>query len=160
MKETALTWLAGLLEGEGSFLKAPPSSPNCPRISLEMTDKDIVERAASLMGGKAVRRILKNTLWKPTYRVIIKGSRAAAIMRVLYPEMGMRRRAQIDAALEAYIERKKGDNTRRLSEDQVREIRKRTGFTISSLAREFGVSRSVIRSIRERKAWVQIQEVI
>ena len=156
MKETDLTWLAGLLEGEGSFLKAPPSAPNCPRLSLEMTDKDIVERAASLMGGKVVKRILKSTVWKPAYRVIIKGSRAAALMRLLYLVMGIRRRSQIDVALKNYIERMKGDNTRRLSEDQVRQIRQRTGSTISALAREFGVSRPTIRSIRERKSWTHV----
>ncbi|MBL8187237.1 MAG: hypothetical protein JNK38_04475 [Acidobacteria bacterium] len=156
MKATDLMWLAGLLEGEGSFLKAPPSNPNCPRVSLEMTDKDIVERAALLMGGKVVRRILKSSAWKPAYRVIVKGSRAVTLMRLLYPEMGARRRSQIDAALEKYIDRLKGDNTRRLSEGQVREIRQRTGYTISALAREFGVSRPTIRSIREHKSWTNI----
>jgi hypothetical protein len=159
MKEVDLNWLAGLLEGEGSFLKAPPSSPNCPRISLEMADKDVVEKAASLMGGRAVRINLKNKLWRQTYRVIIKGSRAVVLMRALYEKMGTRRRSQIDAALETYIERRKGDNTRRLSEDQVRQIRPRTGSTISALAREFGVSRATIRGIREYKSWVQIQDV-
>jgi DNA-binding transcriptional regulator YiaG len=160
MKETDLKWLAGLLEGEGSFLKPPPSSPNCPRISLEMTDKDVVEKAALLMGGRASTRTnLKSLLWKPTYRVLIRGSRAAHLMRILYPEMGMRRRSQIDAALKDYIERKKGDNTRRLSEDQIRLIRKRQQSTISALAREFGVSRPTIRSIRERKTWVNLDEV-
>ncbi len=158
MKEKDLAWLAGLLEGEGSFLKAPPSSPNCPRISLEMTDKDVVERAALLMGSKAVKKInLRNVHWKQTYRVIIKGSRAVKLMRVLYLEMGVRRRSQIDAALETYVERKKGDNTRRLSEDQVRQIRKLTGLTTSTLAREFGVSRFTIRNIRECKSWMHIQ---
>ena len=158
MKERDLAWLAGLLEGEGSFLKAPPSSPNCPRISLEMTDKDVVERAASLMDGRAVTRIhLRNPHWKQTYRVVIKGSRAVELMRVLYTEMGTRRRTQIDTALETYIESKRGDNTRRLSEDQVRQIRKQTGSTISALAKTFGVSRFTIRSIRERKSWMHIQ---
>lgn len=158
MEEKDLAWLAGLLEGEGSFLKAPPSSPNSPRISLEMTDEDIVERAALLMGNKAVNRInLRNPDWKQTYRVIIKGSRAVKLMRILYPHMGLRRRSQIDAALETYVERRKGDNTRRLSESQVRQIRKLTGFTNSSLAREFGVSRFTIRSIRERKSWMYVQ---
>jgi|SRR5689334_12129884 len=158
MKERDLTWLAGLLEGEGSFLKAPPSSPNCPRISLEMTDKDVIERAATLMGGKAATRVnLKNPHWKQTYRVIIKGSRAVELMRVLYAEMGARRRSQIDAALEMYTERKRGDNTRRLSEDQIRQIRQQNSSTISALARTFGVSRFTIRSIRERKSWAYIQ---
>lgn len=158
MKEKDLAWLAGLLEGEGSFLKAPPSSPNCPRISLEMTDKDVVERAASLMDGRAVTRIhLRNPHWKQTYRIVIKGSRAVELMRVLYTDVGARRRSQIDAALETYIESKKGDNTRRLSEDQIRQIRKQTGSTISALARTFGVSRFTIRNIRERKSWIHIQ---
>lgn len=158
MKETDLAWLAGLLEGEGSFLKAPPSSPNCPRIILEMTDQDVVERAATLMGGYAVQRVnLRNALWKPAYRVSIKGSHAVALMRILYPAMGARRRAQIDAALATYVERKKGDNTRRLSEDQVRQIRRETSSTISALAKTFSVSRFTIRSIRERKSWVHVQ---
>ena len=157
MTEIELAWLVGLLEGEGSFLKAPPSSPNCPRISLEMTDRDIVERAATLMGGNAVERInLRNVLWKPAYRVSLKGSRAVALMQILYPKMGVRRRAQIDAALATYIERKPGDNTRRLSEDQVRQIRKATNSTIAELAKTFGVSRFTIRSIREYKSWVHI----
>jgi hypothetical protein len=157
MSETELAWLAGLLEGEGSFLKAPPSSPNSPRVSLEMTDKDVVDRAAALMNGNVVRRDnLKSTRWKPTYRVIVKGLRAAVLMRLLYPQMSARRRLQIDAALSIYIERKTGDNTRRLSEGQVRQIRERNTSTISALAREFGVSRSTVRSIREYKSWVQV----
>jgi DNA-binding transcriptional regulator YiaG len=157
MKETDLAWLAGLLEGEGSFLKAPPSKPNCPRVSLEMTDKDVVERAALLMDGKAVRVNVRNDLWKQSYRVIIRGSRGVALMRLLYPMMSARRRAQIDAALEKYIPRKKGDNKRRLSEDQVREIRDRIGFTISALARGFGVSRASIRDVRNGKSWAYVK---
>jgi len=157
MSETDLAWLAGLLEGEASFLKPPPSAPNCPRISLEMTDLDIIERTASLMGGRVTRRVLKSTLWKPAYRVIIKGSRAVRLMRLLYPQMGTRRCSQIAAALETYIERRKGDNTRRLCEDQVRQIRQRSDLTISSLAKQFGVSRPTIRNIRERKSWIHVQ---
>jgi DNA-binding transcriptional regulator YiaG len=157
MKDTDLAWLAGLLEGEGSFLKAPPSKPNCPHVSLEMTDKDVVERAALLMEGKAVRVNIRNDLWKQSYRVIIRGSRGVALMRLLYSMMSARRRAQIDAALETYIPRKKGDNTRRLSEDKVREIRNRNGFTISALAREFGVSRASIRDVRKGKSWAHVK---
>jgi hypothetical protein len=122
-----------------------------------MTDKDVVDRAAALMNGNVVRRDnLKSTRWKPTYRVIVKGLRAAVLMRLLYPQMSARRRLQIDAALSIYIERKTGDNTRRLSEGQVRQIRERNTSTISALAREFGVSRSTVRSIREYKSWVQV----
>jgi hypothetical protein len=158
MEETDLAWLTGLLEGEGSFLKAPPSAPNCPRISLEMTDQDVVERAALLMRGTVAKRTnLKSSRWKPTYRIILKGARAVLLMRILYPGMSVRRRIQIDTALESYIERKTGDNTRRLSESQVRQIRSRQDSSISALAREYEVSRPTIRDIRNRKSWVQVQ---
>ncbi len=41
-----LAWLGGLLEGEGCFM-IPKGSP---RIALAMSDKDVVQRAARLMG--------------------------------------------------------------------------------------------------------------
>lgn len=41
-----LSWVAGLLEGEGTFLAPPPSSPNQPRLRVQMTDRDIVDRFA------------------------------------------------------------------------------------------------------------------
>ncbi len=51
-------WLAGLLEGEGSFLAGPPSARNVPRVALEMTDRDVVARAARLL---AVDRFTEET---------------------------------------------------------------------------------------------------
>ena len=39
-------WLVGLLEGEGSFMPAPPSEPTRPRISIQMTDEDVLSRVA------------------------------------------------------------------------------------------------------------------
>jgi len=50
MDEQDLYWLAGLLEGEGSFLKPAPCEPKHPRVALCMTDFDIVMRAANLFG--------------------------------------------------------------------------------------------------------------
>lgn len=41
-------WLIGLLEGEGSFMKGPPSQPNSARIALAMTDLDVVEKVANI----------------------------------------------------------------------------------------------------------------
>lgn len=50
ISERSLYWLAGLLEGEGSFMKGPPSSPGLPVIRMVMIDRDVVERAASMLG--------------------------------------------------------------------------------------------------------------
>lgn len=92
MEIVDLAWLAGILEGEGSFLKAPPSDPGRPRISLQMTDEDVVARAAVLLGVKySSSKDRKRPTWKPTFQLQVKGKRAAGLMRELYPQMGQRR---------------------------------------------------------------------
>jgi hypothetical protein len=55
MKDTELAWLAGLWKGEGSFKKPAPSAPNLPLVTVSMTDQDVIERAANLMGSVTVR---------------------------------------------------------------------------------------------------------
>ena len=39
-----LHWLAGLLEGEGTFMAGPPSAPRTPAVQLSMVDRDVAER--------------------------------------------------------------------------------------------------------------------
>jgi hypothetical protein len=51
-----LHWLAGLLEGEGSFTAGPPSSPRMPVISVNMTDEDVVARLGRIPGASDRRR--------------------------------------------------------------------------------------------------------
>lgn len=93
-------WLAGLLEGEGSFIKGPPSTPRVPRVTLPMTDRDVVERAAVLFGRGVSHFDRKSD--RPRKRVFItslKGSHALRLMTDIYPIMGTRRCAQIDRVL-------------------------------------------------------------
>src|SRR4051812_29292397 len=45
-----LHWLAGLLEGEGSFIAGPPSAPRSPIVQATMVDRDIIDRAGALLG--------------------------------------------------------------------------------------------------------------
>lgn len=99
--EADLYWLAGLLEGEGSFLKPTPSSPASPIVVVSMTDLDVIERAAMIIGSGVWKNQNLNPKWKQTYRATIKGQRAVDLMKLLYPHMGQRRREQIDAAIDA-----------------------------------------------------------
>lgn len=158
MLETCdLYWLAGLLEGEGSFLAPPPSSPNRPRISLQMTDRDVVDRAARMMGVAYVyvSGDRRNANWKRYYMVVLRGRRAARLMRMLRPLMGARRQVQIDDALAGFVDRAPGENTRKLTPGEVLTAREllAAGESVSAVARQFHVSRYVIRSIRDRRSW-------
>ena len=97
-----LSWLAGWLEGEGSFLAPPPSDPRRPRISAVSRDLDVIARVARVFGvtpAGANDRRARERGWSPLFGVLYRGSRAAALMSAIVPMMGSRRRAQIERAL-------------------------------------------------------------
>ena len=99
MDDSDLYWLAGLLEGEGTFLPGPPSAPTAPIIRVVMTDGDIVERAASLFGRRVQHHPPREAHHLPSMSTTIKGAAAAHLMRLLRPVLGTRRQAQVDLAL-------------------------------------------------------------
>ena len=96
-------WLAGLLEGEGSFMKGPSSPPNLPIVKVEMCDEDVVRHAARLL--KASITIIDRHPergYKRVFRITVKGSRAVELMLGLRPLMGERRSRDIGSALATY----------------------------------------------------------
>lgn len=95
-------WLAGILEGEGCFVGPAPSKWNHIAIQLMMTDRDVVERAAVLLGGQVAQLKRRKEHYKDGYRCIIGGKKAAAIMQKLLPLMGERRSNRIKTLLLKY----------------------------------------------------------
>lgn len=94
--DTDLSWLAGLLDGEGSFFKG--KNNGLARIECQMTDEDTIAKAARLMGvGYGKRKPLPGR--KTIYRLALTGPRAEIVMRELTPLMGTRRQQQIRDAL-------------------------------------------------------------
>lgn len=99
------SWLVGLLEGEGSFLKSRNYVPYHTdiRIYLGMTDKDTVERAAAIMEGTVWRAGKpKEPRYRQVWRAALTGQRAGELMLRLLPHMSARRRDQIKEALITY----------------------------------------------------------
>lgn len=93
-----LIWLAGLLEGEGCF---DLHRGKYPRIRLAMTDRDVVGRAATLMGC-SLRLSLRKSPQKSTWHAETSGARAADILWQLLPHMGARRSQKIADSLGEY----------------------------------------------------------
>lgn len=137
-----LAWLAGLLEGEGTFLRPPPSMPNCPIVACRMTDRDVVERVAACFGTKVLS--IDKGRYRTEYAATLKGRRAVELMLDVRPLMGDRRRHAIDRASQAYVPPR-----RKLDFESATEIRDRfaAGATVSSLAGAFDVTRQTIRPI-------------
>lgn len=98
-----IAWLAGLLEGEGTFRmwrNAGSAYKGSISLALQMSDRDIVARAAELLGVK---------IWGPhgpygqsklqTWQCAAMGSKAAGWMMTLYPLMGSRRKLKFNELL-------------------------------------------------------------
>lgn len=135
-------WLAGVLEAEGTFLRPPPSGPNSPIVTCRMTDRDVVERVAAMIGSTV--GVVHRPPYKTQFRTTLKGVRAVNLMVDLKPLMSSRRTAAIEVA----VARFKPSN-RKLDYPAAEEIRDlhAEGALISCLARSFDVARSTIREV-------------
>ncbi len=104
MTDIDLGWLAGILEGEGSFMAGPPASPNRTILSAITTDYDVAERVAAFLGTHTTSyRTPEQPHYKQAYVVRITGARARAWMDKLRPLMGARRQAAIDRAIQSFV---------------------------------------------------------
>lgn len=92
---TDIAWAAGLFEGEGSIV------PHRRRLSLEMTDEDVVRRFVAIVGHGAVRRVIRqNRVNRENHHIVYtwesgKWSATERIALALLPYLGTRRRAKM-----------------------------------------------------------------
>lgn len=99
-------WLVGILEGEGTFLRGAPSRPGAPILRVSMTDRDVVERVANLLGRAVVRLRRRKPHHKLPYATTIKGAPAVQVMYAVRPFLGKTRELQIDLAISSWQTRR------------------------------------------------------
>ncbi len=106
---TEWRWLAGLYEGEGSITKNGTGGTGV-KLQLNSTDKEIVERAQLVAGAgyvygpyKQVGSNLKKAgVFKDQWRwAVHKKADAVRVIGGMWPDLGERRREQIQAAFKA-----------------------------------------------------------
>lgn len=107
--EAEIAWFAGLLEGEGYFSMEVNHTnkkiQRYPSIVIAMSDRDVVERCANLLGTKVSELRKRRPHHKPTYRCVIRGSGAVEWMRLVRPFMGERRGQKIDEIVQEWEQR-------------------------------------------------------
>ncbi len=144
-----LHWLAGLMEGEGSFMRGVPSAPNTPKMVVNMTDEDVIVRIAKMWKSGVWKLKRRTPRHKQAYSTMATGSRAVAWMRLLRPLMGIRRRSQIDSVFSSYEPRK--FKIPRSMDDKIISMVD-GGMTRTAVAKKFGTSVDYIcRIYRGRK---------
>lgn len=118
ISEAERGYLAGLLEGEGSFfvwrLKRKSGRKGLgadymyvrPRISLTSTDRDVVYRLYDMTGGMGcVSKVKKPATYtgKPQWVWAVTADDAIEIMLTVRDLMGSRRQAKIDEVLSSEL---------------------------------------------------------
>lgn len=107
MTPESAAWLAGLIEGEGTFeLRRDKRWPNAkPSVSVrvQMSDEDVVRKAADLMGLDQGRVHCKpdgrSGRFSDMFGVAAYSADAVRVMLAIRPHMGARRGARIDECL-------------------------------------------------------------
>lgn len=101
MRTSDIHWVAGLLEGEGCFYTSK-DSPGTTAINMSLTDKDVIDRAASILGTRVYDLRGRKPGDKPAWQLYIGGKRARGWMMILYQLMGQRRKAKIKNVLDGW----------------------------------------------------------
>lgn len=149
MKNEDLYWLAGWLEGEGSFMGKCGTQTKCT-IQAACTDEDVIIRVASLFDRdyqKLNRRPNGKDHWKEVYRTTLHGEAAKELMLKLSPLMGKRRQEQIKKAIDSYQPSKY-----KFTEELIAEIKSLSGIlSQDKIAQKFDTDRTTINKIINNK---------
>lgn len=115
----AYAWLAGYLEGEGSFFYNVGKALRC---SANSTDVDVLRTVLRVAGGRLTGPYSPNYVnAKPVWAWHVSGVGAAYIMARVFGSMSSRRRQQILRSLSSWVSRR--IKLQRLSSRQVSGIR-------------------------------------
>jgi len=113
--EMELAWISGIWEGEGCWEYKKPRVRNYSngktytqspelRMSIQMTDEDIVNRVAKIMDNRSVTYThvpsKKEKGWKPLYTFSIRGKSAVLWTNLMKPYLGKRRMEKIETIYE------------------------------------------------------------
>ena len=112
---TELAWLAGIWEGEGSWVYKKGRTRTYPngkiytetpylKMGIQMTDQDVMERVASIMDGRKITYTdtpaHKAAGQKPIYVMTIQGEAAIRWTNLMWPYLGERRKNKYNFIIE------------------------------------------------------------
>lgn len=141
MTNNDLQWLAGVLEGEGCFTttvqrgkyKGKSYEYVYPCIQLNMTDEDVVRRAAGLLKVKYHR--VSQSPNKDTFQFRLQGQRAILMMKGLKLLMGERRQMRIAEILSTADSKA----TQKIHRQRRAAELRRGGMKLSAIAADLGL---------------------
>ena len=92
-----LLFLAGLFDGEGSFgVWGKGDGRKSFQCSVELCDKDSVQKFADFFGGNVVKPRLRKSHWTQTYKWKLSGGRAYECVEMMIEYMSLRRQEKYE----------------------------------------------------------------
>lgn len=147
-------WVAGLLEGEGSFVLKEGKKP---RVTCHMTDLDVLERLQNYAGGRIYK--VKNPnphKWKQSWVWTITDSdKVVVLMKDILPYMCSRRTEKILHLLDCYEQHLQAKNKKNIDREKrnKRIIQKyNEGLTVTKIAELENVSRQTASAVVNKNA--------
>ena len=130
---------------------------NTPKIGLQMTDEDVVRKAAKLLYNVNVYRYERKEIgWKAVYSLNVRGKKLLPLLKKLMPLMGERRASKIKEIIDQYdptLVRKANVKMQALTVEQELEVCEKYDsgkFTLKQLGEEYGVHHRTISRARKR----------
>jgi transposase-like protein len=145
IKMMDLAWVAGFLEGEGSFCLLAGVAP---RVTAVQVEPEPLLKLVNLFGGSIYPKKTAGYGKKPVNYWNLGGAHGAALMMTLYPMMSSKRKEQIHKALSVWKSKgaKFGEHHYRVKvddHDMLAAMRRvQAGESLTAVARELGVSHS------------------
>ena len=108
MEKHELWWVAGVLEGEGSFISTYIRGRYWLCIQVRNTDRSLLEALQDVTGVGTVTRPIKpdkraKPHWLPQYAWVVRRiNDAKPLMEMLHPIMSQKRQAQIERSLAVF----------------------------------------------------------
>lgn len=148
LEKEEISWLAGLLEGEGSFL--PQKEGHSVVISLQMTDEDVVSKVATMFEISYCQPKKQKEHHKQSYKLSLRGSKALEVMKLVKPYMGKRRSEKIQECIESYCLK----TNRKINIDDYNSVYNmyKEGIKPDDIGKKFGITKwRVYQIIRKFK---------
>jgi hypothetical protein len=150
-KNCLFAWAAGLFDGEGTIY----SAKGRVRVSIHMTDLDILETFKINFGGSIIKCKKQKEHHKVSWRWSLQASdESVSFLKDILPFLHSRRTKRAQEAIEYYVFR---TEERKVKQDKVKEIRNqirelgKTDMTHKDISILFHVDRSYVSHVLRGK---------
>lgn len=159
---TDLAWVAGLLEGEGSFTYQGIGTKRNIAVLCHMTDRDVLERLQQKLGVGRLYGPYRNGKpdqgWKPRYMYSARGKFAYDIMKAILPLMCARRSARIRELLTGYDSvESKVYKFEHIESGRIETTTDKNAWLASHGVSEVGIWRTMVGQRKACRGWRRLQ---